>query len=169
MRAPAVARSERRAGRHSRYAVAARSLLLLGVWVTLAGCSRAVEVALPSGAGSAACAAAARVWPSDVSGLSAVTTSPGSPAVRAWGDPAVIARCGVADPGPSTDCLSVDGVDWVVSTLSDGAKFVTFGRSPAIEVLIPSIHAAPGNEGSLLPVFGPAARALPTTGRSCSG
>lgn len=134
----------------------------------MAACSRAVEVALPSGAGSSACAAAARAWPADVSGLSPVTTSPSSSAVRAWGDPAVVARCGVADPGPSTDCLSVDGVDWVVSVLSDGARFVTFGRSPALEVLVPSVHAAPGNEGSLLPVFSPAARALPTTGRACS-
>ncbi|MDQ2756039.1 MAG: DUF3515 domain-containing protein, partial [Actinomycetota bacterium] len=107
--------------------------------------------------------------PATVSGLTPVTTSPSSPAVRAWGDPAVVARCGVPEPGPSTDCLSVDDVGWVVTVLSDGARFVTFGRSPALEVLVPSVHAAPGNEGSLLPVFSAAARALPATGRACRG
>lgn len=134
----------------------------------LAGCSRSVAVAVPAQGTSSACAALARAWPASVSGLEPVDTDPASPAVRAYGDPAVIARCGVAEPGPSTDCLSVSGVDWVVSTLSDGAKFVTFGRSPALEVLVPEGHTTPGNEGSLLPVFGPAAQALPSDGRHCT-
>ncbi|MEP6798948.1 MAG: hypothetical protein ABI890_12400, partial [Lapillicoccus sp.] len=73
----------------------------------------------------------------------------------------------VAEPAPSTDCLSVNDVDWVVTTLTDGAKFVTYGRSPALEVLVPS-SVAPGNEGSLLPVFTAAAQALPPTGRRCT-
>lgn len=143
-------------------------LVTLAVVVaTVAGCSRAVAVALPAQAGSAACAAAAKLWPADVSGHQPVEVSPASPAVRAYGDPAIIARCGVAEPAPSTDCLSVNDVDWVVTMLTDGAKFVTYGRSPALEVLVPS-GAAPGSEGTLLPVFTAAAKALPTTGRACS-
>ena len=133
----------------------------------LAGCSRAVSVTLPGQADSAACAAVSGLWPADVAGHQPVDVSPASPAVRAYGDPAVIARCGVAEPAPSTDCLSVNDVDWVVTMLTDGAKFVTYGRSPALEVLVPS-SAAPGSEGSLLPVFTAAAKALPTTGRKCS-
>ena len=134
---------------------------------TLAGCSKAVAVTVPAQAGGAACAAVARLWPADVAGHRPVEVSPASPAVRAYGDPAVIARCGVAEPAPSTDCLSVNDVDWVVTMLTDGAKFVTYGRSPALEVLVPS-SAAPGSEGSLLPGFTAAARALPTTGRKCT-
>lgn len=137
------------------------------VAATLAGCSSAVQVTVPEQADSAACAAAARLWPADVSGRKPVDVSPSSPAVRAYGDPAVIARCGVAEPAPSTGCLSVNDVDWVVTMLTDGAKFVTYGRSPALEVLVPA-SLAPGNEGSLLPVFTAAAQALPTTGRRCS-
>lgn len=149
--------------RHVAYAVAGLVLA-----APLGACSRPVEVTLPAQAGSAACTGASKAWPPTVSGLASVEVSPASPAVHAWGDPAVIARCGVAEPGPSTDCLTVDDVDWVVTQLSDGARFVTFGRSPALEVLVPS-HWAPGNEGSLLPVFSAAARTLPTTGRACSG
>lgn len=140
----------------------------LTITVTLlAGCSKAVGVSLPEQAGSAACVAVSKLWPADVSGHQPVDVSPVSPAVRAYGDPAIIARCGVAEPAPSTDCLSVNDVDWAVTILTDGAKFVTYGRFPALEVLVPS-SAAPGSEGSLLPVFTAAAKALPTTGRKCT-
>jgi len=99
-------------------------------------------------------------------GSSAGGDRSGDPAVHAWGDPAIVARCGVAPPGPTTeDCLSVNGVDWVATPLSDGTRFVTYGRNPAIEVLIPKSDV-PG--GSLLPVFAAAAQALPETGRHCS-
>jgi hypothetical protein len=131
----------------------------------LAACSTAVEVTPPARAGSPACAAAAAHWPATVSGQERVDTSADSGSVAAWGDPAVIARCGLAALGPTTDeCLNVDGVDWVVRKLSDGAAFTTFGRDPAIEVLVPEAYAP---EPLLLPAFGEAARALPTNGRTC--
>jgi hypothetical protein len=133
---------------------------------TLAGCSSAVAVTLPAKAGDPACTAASAAWPADVSGRAVVATDPSAPAVRAWGDPPIVARCGVATPGPTTDdCLTVDDVDWVATPLSDGTRFVTYGRDPAIEVLVPK---GPVPEGSLLPAFSAAARALPTTGRHCS-
>lgn len=70
-----------------------------------------------------------------------VTTK--SSTVHAWGDPAIIARCGLTSPGPTTEhCVSVDGVDWVGSKLSNGVQYVTFGRSPAIEVLVPTKYNA---------------------------
>ena len=88
-----------------------------------------------------------------------------APAVPRLGDPAIVARCGVPTPGPTTnDCLTVNDVDWVATPLSDGTRFVTYGRDPAIEVLVPKAYAP---EGSLLPAFAPAALALPTTGRKC--
>jgi len=125
-----------------------------------------VEVTVPAKATDPACAAAAALWPPEVSGRQVVATDPVAPAVRAWGDPAVVARCGVGAPAPTTDdCLTVNEVDWVATPLRDGTRFVTYGRDPAIEVLVP---AGPTPEGSLLPVFTAAAQALPTTGRHCS-
>jgi len=85
--------------------------------------------------------------------------------VGAWGDPPIIARCGLAAIGPTTDqCLVVSGVDWVAHRLTDGVSFTTYGRSPAIEVLVPSAYAP---ESLLLPAFGAAASAIPQGNRHC--
>ncbi len=140
---------------------AALLVLLLGT----SGCSDAVDVTPPEAAGSDACRAAADAWPTTVAHLEKRSTTSDSPAVAAWGDPAVIARCGVAALAPTTDpCIDVDGVGWVESPLSDGSRFTTFGTDPAIEVLVPEDYA-PG--GLLLPAFTTAARALPANGLEC--
>ncbi len=97
-----------------------------------------MAVTLPAQAANPVCVKAAAAWPASVSGRTTVATDPADPAVHAWGDPAIVARCGVAAPGPTTDdCLTVNGVDWVATPLSDGTRFVTYGRDPAVEVLIP--------------------------------
>ncbi|HET7399240.1 MAG TPA: DUF3515 family protein [Intrasporangium sp.] len=126
-------------------------------------CSRAVEVAVPSGADVPVCRAPA--WPAAVGGRGRVETTPASAAVAAWGDPAIVARCGLAPLGPTSDpCVTVDGVDWVVRALSDGSAATTYGRDPALEVLVP---AAYGPAPLLLPAFSQAARRLPATSRHC--
>ena len=130
----------------------------------LAGCSP-TEVADPPAADSAACRSAAAHWPKTVGGQSLQPTSSSSDAVRAWGDPAIIARCGVAPIGPTTDpCLAVSGIDWVAHQLTDGVRFTTYGRTPAIEVLVPSAYKP---EPLLLPAFGVAASAIPQGPRHC--
>ena len=122
-------------------------------------------VALPAGADSAPCQALTALWPSLVSSQPARAVSVQSPAAQAWGNPAVIAICGYDAPAPSTlECLSVDGVDWLVQRRSDGVQFTTYGRSPAMDVLVPAAYAP---EPLLLPAFGAAARSLPETGRHC--
>lgn len=133
--------------------------------VVLSGCSSAVEVSVPSAGSSPACESAGAALPTDVSGMPRRDTQPTSPAVGAWGDPAVIARCGVAAAAPTeTECLEVDGVGWIPEQLSDGIRFTSFGTEPALEVLVPSDYAP---EGLLLPAFAAAARALPPNGLAC--
>jgi len=135
--------------------------------VALGACSSAVQVAVPAGGSTAACAAVAARWPATVGGQHRVDTSPTAPAVRAWGDPAIIARCGLPEPGPTTDqCLGVSGVDWVAHRLSDGVRFTTYGRSPAIEVLVPKDYSP---EPLVLGAFTAAARAVPQGPHHCSG
>jgi hypothetical protein len=130
----------------------------------LSACTRAPEVALAPQASAPVCSSAA--WPGDVSGHPRVATQPDDGSVAAWGDPAIIARCGLDPLAPTTqDCVTVDGVDWVVRKLTDGSAATTYGRDPAIEVL------APGSYGAvplLLPAFTAVARSLPTNGRHCS-
>lgn len=63
-----------------------------------------------------------------------------SQATSAWGEPtAVTLRCGVPVPDPTTaSCLTVAGVDWIdVSAEGSQAQtYVTYGRDPAVEVVI---------------------------------
>lgn len=86
--------------------------------------------------------------------------------VAAWGDPAIVLRCGTEPLGPTTrECVTVDGVDWVVLAQGqDGAAvFATYGRVPGVEVEVPGAYApAPG----VLPALGPAVSELPVE-RSC--
>jgi hypothetical protein len=127
--------------------------------------NHAPEVALAPQAAAPVCTSAP--WPGEVSGHPRVATHPDDRSVAAWGDPAIIARCGLDPLGPTTqDCVTVDGVDWVVRPLSDGSAATTYGRDPAIEVL------APGSYGAvplLLPAFTAVARTLPENGRHCVG
>lgn len=130
----------------------------------LGGCG-AVDVAAPPEAANAACTAAAGAWPETVADESRTATTSDSPAVAAWGDPAIVARCGLTPPGPTTDeCVDIDGIDWVVRPLDDGQAYTTYGRSPAIEVLVPRDHDP---SPLLLTAFTQAARQTPATERSC--
>ena len=159
-----------RAARRRRLLVAAAGLLVLGVagGVLYAVRPQGVEVAAPPH--RAACEAAMQRMPSTVGGQpasDAFVAERGDPRdIRVWGDPPIIATCGWPAMGPTPDqCLDVDGVDWVAEPLSDGVRFTTFGRDPALEVLVPHAYdPAP----LLLPALGPAAKALPPTGRTCS-
>ncbi|GAA4345271.1 DUF3515 family protein [Angustibacter luteus] len=139
---------------------------LVAVALTWWWTGRPLSVTAPANAADPACAAMAARLPSQVHGQDRVETTSDSPAVAAWGDPAVIWRCGVAPPGPTTDeCLDVNGVDWVAHPLADGTSFTTYGRDPAVQVLVPK-HYAP--EPLLLPPLSGVAATLPQGGRRCS-
>ena len=90
---------------------------------------------------SPACQAVADHWPQTVGDLEPRATAVESRGVAAWGDPPVVARCGKQPPGPTTDqCIDINGIDWVATELDDGTMFTTYGRSPAIEVLVPDAY-----------------------------
>ena len=125
-----------------------------------------VDVALPPMADDPACQAVGRLWPTEIAGRDTRDTDPASTAASAWGDPPVIARCGLPALGPTTDqCISIDGIDWVAQDLSDGTRLTTFGRDPAIEVLVPKESKA---DASTLAAFAPAAKKIAQGERRCS-
>ena len=137
--------------------------LTAGTALLVSGCSSSVEVAAPDDADSPACADV--VWPQTVSGHELVATSPKAPWAAAWGDPAIIARCGIPALEPTTlDCVAVDDVDWIVRELSDGTAMSSYGTDPALEVLVPDTY---GPGPLMLPVFSDLVRALPSNGRHC--
>ncbi|AWB90646.1 DUF3515 domain-containing protein [Salinibacterium hongtaonis] len=89
-------------------------------------------------------------------------------ATAAWGDPtAVLLRCGVEVPGPSTlPCFTVKGIDWLRDD-ADAPTFVftTYGRDPAVEVVIDA-EATSGT--SALLAIANAVGSIPATGACTS-
>ena len=81
----------------------------------------------------------------------------------AWGDPAVVLRCGVDRPanlaaGSTDPTLLVDAVNWLVTGGTTATKYTVIDRSVYIEVSVPSTSAQP----PLGPLSDAVAKALPT-------
>lgn len=100
----------------------------------------------------------------------ALTTT--SQATAAWGDPVdpIVLHCGVESPGPTTDsCTTVSDahgieVDWISRARSDSWEFTTYGRNPAVRLVVPTSVAEDGAE--FLIQLGPAVAQTPVS-RSC--
>ena len=127
---------------------------MLGCVITAAGllvgtgCSTAhVTVAMPSPStrdAAAACDAWADALPSTLVDQVVRETHPDSPLVAAYGDPPIVLRCGVARPEalePTSQLVSVNGVDWFPEPLSNGYLFTTVGRVADVEVAVPADYA----------------------------
>lgn len=148
-------------------ALAAVVVALVVGGVTLA-LTRPLQVSAPAGGADPRCAQLADRLPEQVAALQRRATSSDSPAVAAWGEPAIIWLCGVAEPGPSADCVDVSGVDWFFAALGgadDGVAFTTVGRTPAVQVLVPHTYQP---EPLQLPAFSQVVAALPQGPRRCA-
>lgn len=119
--------------------IAAAALALLA----LTGCARSLSLPPADEASDPGCAEVIVTLPDQIGDASLDvpldqrdTTSQGT---AAWGDPsAVTLRCGVPEPAPSTDrCITVGEVDWLEVAQEENVwTFVSYGRSPATEVVI---------------------------------
>lgn len=115
-------------------------------------CSGQITVASssPSPPVTAKCRALLTRLPDRVAGQSAQSVQPADALAKAWGEPAIVLRCGVAKPAAlrlTSACFRVNGVDWFVQ--EDGRPvngtepvtgvivFTTVGRSPSVEVSVP--------------------------------
>lgn len=123
--------------------VVLRAATVTGVAV-LAGCAPTVPVDVAPHATDPVCASVVLALPQSLGeGLDRIDTD--AQATAAWGEQraAVVLRCGVEPPGPTTDrCQSVTTpngptVDWVVVEEDGDWTFTTYGRVPAVEVTIP--------------------------------
>lgn len=130
----------------------------------LAGCAPTVALTPAADAGSPRCADVTVRLPDAVAGLAKRETD--AQATGAWGSPAsVLLRCGVADPGPTTlPCVSALGIDWVIDDSNQKAvSYVTFGRDPAIEVVLDHTKVS---DSTVLADLQPAISTIPQT-RKC--
>jgi hypothetical protein len=144
---------------------AALAAVLL-VAATLAGCAPTVSLEPAPDAVNPACAAVIVRLPDTVATLPSRETN--AQATGAWGEPTgVLLRCGVPVPPPTAEfpCVPVDGVDWLRDDTDDpNFVFTTYGRDPAIEVIINSTVAS-GVEA--LTDLSNAISLLPKTGGEC--
>lgn len=100
------------------------------------GCTSTASVEAAPDAADPACAEVMLALPEAVGDFEQRPTS--SQGTSAWGDPsAVVMRCGVVPPGPTEHpCVSPAGVDWVWIDHDDYTQLVTYGREPAVELLL---------------------------------
>ncbi|WP_139416845.1 DUF3515 domain-containing protein [Agromyces laixinhei] len=110
--------------------------------LVFAGCSQAVPIETAPLASDPECAAVVVRLPdalardTEAEQQQRETNAQGT---GAWGEPAsVVLRCGAEAPGPTTErCVSVNGVDWIIDeSEAPDYLFTTYGRSPAVEVLV---------------------------------
>jgi len=106
-----------------------------------------VEVSVPgptAAAAAAACRSLEAALPEVLDGAERRTVEPVSDLTAAWGDPAIVLRCGVRRPAayePTSLLGTYDGVDWLPVPVDDGFVFYATGRVAWIEVRVPSAYA----------------------------
>ncbi|SDS50133.1 DUF3515 family protein [Microterricola viridarii] len=118
-----------------------RPLAALGtallITATLAGCAAAVALEPADDATNPGCAEIVVRLPEALGEQKLRETN--AQGTGAWGDPAtILLRCGVEVPGPTTQqCVAVGGIDWIVDDSNKPIfRFVTYGRTPATEVIV---------------------------------
>ena len=97
-----------------------------------------------------ACTSLVKALPDRVSDLDRRELS-GNPLAAAWGDPAIVLRCGVPTPAgydKFAGCQTVNGLDWFVpDEVSDDqgldVVLTTIGREPQVELVVPAQYRPP--------------------------
>ncbi|PZE25510.1 DUF3515 family protein [Curtobacterium sp. MCLR17_042] len=145
-----------------------RTLAIVGAVITLAagltGCTNAVSMSAAPSANAAACAAVQVRLPATVDSKFDLRNT-NAQATAAWGEPEVaIYHCGVAVPTVSDlPCFSQGGVDWIRDDRGDQVVYTTFGRSPAVQVVVDSTKTT----SSVVQELSDAVSSLPKDGHEC--
>lgn len=111
---------------------------LVPLVLLLGACAPTVSLEPADDAINPICAEVIVRLPDTVAELPERTTN--AQGTSAWGQPtSVILRCGVAVPAPTAalPCITVEGIDWLRDdTDAPSYVFTTYGRDPAVEVII---------------------------------
>ena len=114
-----------------------------------------VEVDTPelSAATERACVALKDALPATVDGAERRAVAPNDAAAAAWGDPAIVLRCGVAMPkafDKFSTCQETNGIGWFIPEEQmtgepTSVTMTTIGRDVNVEVTLPPEHWPPAN------------------------
>jgi hypothetical protein len=141
-----------------------RILLLLPI-IFLTGCAPLVSLEAAEDANNPACAEVSVRVPDEIPPHERRYTN--AQATAAWGEPtAIIYRCGLPPVEVSTlPCVTAGGVDWLVDeSQAPSFRFISYGRSPATEVIVDSEQAS---GITALEELAPAVSTIPAT-KFCS-
>ena len=122
--------------------LASLSAAAIALTLSLSACSPTISLEPAADANNPGCAEVIVRLPDAVDGQERRTTNAQSTA--AWGNPAtVILRCGIAPVEISTlPCVTANGVDWIIDeSAKPSFRFITFGRTQALEVIVDSENA----------------------------
>ncbi|MGH3343379.1 MAG: DUF3515 domain-containing protein [Carbonactinosporaceae bacterium] len=125
-----------------------------------------VAVPRPSGGPAQACRALHAALPPVVDSQDQRDTRPASRGTAAWGDPAIVLRCGVPRPRGLTrtsQLAVVNGVEWYTKRHAGGYRFTSTGRVARVQVTVPGVYAPEVNP--LVDLAAPVSRAVPRDGR----
>jgi hypothetical protein len=92
--------------------------------------------------------------------------SPKSSLTAAWGDPAVVLRCGVARPRslrPTSELIKINNVSWFLHETHDVYVFTTYGRAAFVEVRVPTSVPREQATAPLVDLARPVITSVPTT------
>jgi hypothetical protein len=99
----------------------------------------------------------------------------GSPYAAAWGDPAIVLRCGVRLPDSfaSSPCITRNGIGWSVppdqaDDLSLDAVMTLAFRSPVVQVTLPAHYRPNGPSEVMADLDADVRKHTASTGRHCS-
>lgn len=121
----------------SRALTAAAASLLTAI--ALSGCSATVVLDPADDANNPKCAEVSVRLPDAIGDFGKRSTN--AQATGAWGNPtAIVLRCGLPAVTVSTlTCVTSSDIDWLVDpSKAPSYRFITFGRSPAVEVIVDS-------------------------------
>jgi Protein of unknown function (DUF3515) len=148
--------------------------LLGGVVVACGGDEVQVDRFPVSGADQSRCRALLKALPGSVADEPRRTVT-GSTYAAAWGDPAIVLRCGVALPAdfPGAPCITRNGIGWSVpADQADGrgpeVVMTLAFRRPVVQVRVPA-HYRPNGPSEVMADLDAVVRTRTTsTGEHCS-
>jgi uncharacterized protein DUF3515 len=137
----------------TRGARASAATIALGLVVVACGKE---PVSIPTlrltAADQAVCQRVVNALPDEVDGQSRRKTQPAAALGGAWGDPAIVAQCGVPEPAAfhrTSACQTADGVGWFVpddqfADESSDIVIATAGYRPIVQVTVPATYRPEG-------------------------
>ena len=115
----------------------------LCIFAGASACSSSLDVEPADGTGTQFCTELGAILPVSLGGTLLRDTRPSSPGTKAWGDPAIVLRCGVAPPksySAASQLLTVNDVNWYPEELEAGVRFTSMETSELVEVSIPMAY-----------------------------